>query len=150
VNIALALDALKSLWRSSLDTAGMADVLVASGPDPQIETALNSVTIGIALDDNDPGAIVHNREERGAALRSIDSVDVVCSVYAGSGEVDMDTHRRAAGAVLAVLDSALARNRTLGGTASLARIVSSQWLQSMDENGAGVGIALLVNLRFLS
>lgn len=145
---ATAVDALAATWRSALTIAGLTDVRVFDGPDANRQMAGKAVTVAAAFED-DQDSVSVTREERGARPTVTEVVDVACSVYVGSGEVDVDAHRANAGVILSVLEASLAANRTLGGVVNLARVASTQWMQGRDQKGAGVAVGLVVNMRRL-
>lgn len=148
MNIPAALVALQTRIQLALTTAGLTDVQVFNGPDANRGMAMKAVTIASAFED-DQDAVSYTREERGAGMRVLEDVTVACSVYAGSGDLDMDAHRTVAGQILTAIESAIASDRQLGGAVALARISTAQWMQGVDENGAGVAIGIVINLRFL-
>lgn len=147
MNVAPALVALESRWRTAV--AGFSPpVEVFSGPDATREYAARSVTLAAAFND-DQDAVSYSREERGAGSRVTEMADVACSVYVGTGDLDMAVLRTETGAILNALEASLMADRTLGGTCALARIASTQWMQGVNEQGAGVAVGIIVHLRWL-
>lgn len=148
MSVPAAVDALQSVWRSALDAASLTDVQLFDGPDASRQTAGKSVTVAAAFED-DQDAVTITLEESGAGPSVVEVIDVACSIYAGSGEVDVQQHRLDAGAIYLALDSSLRVNRTLNGTVNSARISSMSWLQGRDTKGAGVAVGLVVSMRRL-
>lgn len=155
MTVITAVDALRDTWRNALIVAGLlhdpqlrGDVQVFDGPDANRQLAGRSVTVAAAFED-DQDAVTVAYEERGARPTVTEVVDVACSIYVGSGDgiQQIQDHRTDAGAILLVLTSALSADRTLGGLVHSVRIASTSWMQGRDEQGTGVAVGLVVNMR---
>lgn len=125
------------------------DVEVFDGPAESRPWAARAVTVAAAFED-DQNAINVGREFSGARPHLIETAEVACSVYAGSGDADLDAAaelRAAAGEILAAIDSMLRHNRTLGGVVAQARLTRADWVQGRDSAGTGVVVGFVVDLR---
>jgi hypothetical protein len=142
-------DAAVDALRAKIATAVGPDVEVYDGPGTDDRSsALRAVTIAAAFED-DQDAIAVTRAYSGAKPRFIETLDVACSIYAGSGDSDpgaVDSLRGDASVILAGIDYALRKDRTLGGKVGQARLTSARWVQGRDAAGAGVYVGLIVSL----
>lgn len=128
------------------------DVEVYDGPADGRAYAAKSVTVAAAF-EQDQNAVAVERAYSGAKPRCIESLDVACTVYVGSGDTDPAAAadlRAEAGAILGGIDAALRADRTLGGVVGMARLETAQWLQGRDAQGAGVMVGFIVSLTSVS
>jgi hypothetical protein len=147
---ATAVDALRDRIRASLpipDAVG--GVAVFDGPAPERAYAPRAVTVAAAFQD-DQDAVLVERIESGARPNVTERLTVAGSVYAGGGDVDVETYRTQAGQILAAIEDGLRADRTLGGAVTLSRLASAQWLQGRDLKGTGVSIGFTIELVSLS
>lgn len=146
----VAVDALRDTIRAALPLPDQPDgVQVYDGPAPERAYSPRAVTVAAAFQD-DQNAVDEERVESGARPTVTTTLTVAGSVYAGGGDVDVDGYRRQAGGILAAIGAALEADRTLGGTVSLARLASAQWIQGRDAKGTGVAVGYTVQLVSMS
>lgn len=122
-------------------------VRVFDGPSSATDRpyAARSVTVAAAFED-DQDAVSVTRTTSGYGRRITEEAVVACSVYAGSGDTDVDRLRGDAAAILQAIDTALAADPLLGGRVARAGIDGARWVQGADPNGVGVYIGFTVTL----
>lgn len=141
--------ALRAAFRAALPAPDAADgVEVFDGPAEGRAWAPRAVTVASAFEDGQ-NAVAVARSFSGARPHVIETVEVACSVYVGSGDADegaVAVLRTAADAIFAALDGALRADRTLGGVVGSARITRADLIQGRDSSGTGVIVGFVVAL----
>jgi hypothetical protein len=157
LQVAGDVDALRDLIAAAVNTLDLGPdvppdaegvtVRVFDGPSSATDRpyAARSVTVAAAFED-DQDAVSVTRTTSGYGARVTEEATIACSVYAGSGDTDVDRLRADADTILQAIYDALHADPRLGDRVARAGIDGARWVQGADPNGVGVYIGFTVTL----
>lgn len=139
---------------SAAMVGALAEVAVLGADDLQQAFAGRSVTVGGSWNSDDGNlttndAVIVETAEVGAGRLLVETTTVSCVAFAGSGDVDLPTHRASVNEVMEAARTAVRGITTVDGASARAQITNQRWAQLVDGNGAGVVVAFDVPVTVL-
>lgn len=135
----------------------LADWQVLDSIDPQQAYAPKSLMVGGRWDPDageDGGltadeTVLVETTEVGAGRRLVETTQIECLAYSGSGEVGFAAHRQAVNDALTAVRGALRDLHSVDGASARAQMSSQQWASVLDDGGHGVMAMFTITVTVL-